>query len=172
VAIFNYTVPHQITLKHVLDCEYGDPYYGSTRGGDVYFSRRLRSDDWEQSSEGDKQKSLFEATSMVDRLNFKGAKSISTQRLQFPRDGDTRIPTDIEYATYEIAILLLGGLDPEAETSNLSSQKNKFGNIHIEYHERRSPFPYMLAGIYSAKAWRFLFPYIRDSKTVDIVRAD
>lgn len=168
----DYVVPHSLSFNQTLDIEYGDPYYGSINGGCIYFSKRLRTEDWELASDEDRQKALFEATYIIDRLNFKGDKSDPNQKLQFPRDRDTRVPRDIEHATYEIAIMLLGGYDPEAETRNKEVMATKFGGASITYQPYNNPLPYILAGIPSATAWRFLFPYLRVATTVSLVRVD
>lgn len=168
----DYDIPHSISFSQTLDLEYGDPYYGSINGGNIYFSKRLRTEDWEMASDEDKQKALFEATYAIDRLNYKGSRTVTTQKLQFPRDGDTVVPRDIEYATYEVAIVLLSGLDPEAEALNLQTAMTKFAGATIAHNPFRSPLPYVLAGIHSAKAWRLIYPYLRVVNTISLTRVD
>lgn len=170
MSVFDNNVTHSLSFSQTLDIEYGDPYYGTIIGGNIYFSKRLRTEDWELASDEDKQKALFEATYMIDRLNYKGDRTNTSQKLQFPRDGDTVVPRDIEYAAYEVAIMLLGGLDPEAEVRNQEISTSKFAGVTTQYHPTRSPLPYVMAGIHSAKAWRFLFPYLRLPGTVSLVR--
>lgn len=168
----DYVIPHSLSFSQTMDIEYGDPYYGTINGGNIYFSKRLRIEDWEMASDDNKQRALFESTYMIDRLNYKGSKTSPTQKLQFPRDRDTRIPRDVEYATYEIAILLLGGYDPEAETRNKELYSSRFGGASVMYQPYNNPLPYVLAGIPSATAWRYLFPYMRVATTVSLVRVD
>lgn len=170
MAIYEFFIEHAITASSLLDSEYGDLYYGSVLGGDLYFSRLLRSEDWQNANESDKIKALYEATTLIDRLNFRGAKYSSTQKLQFPRGTDTEVPRDIEHATYEVARLLLSGLDPEEETKNQNVRQHKFGPIVTEYSEVRNIPPHVSAGIFSAKAWRLLYPYIRQNTEVTISR--
>lgn len=168
----DYVIPHSLSFNQTLDIEYGDPYYGTINGGHIYFSKRLRTEDWELASDRDRQKALFEATYMIDRLNFKGSKTNLSQKLQFPRDGDTTVPRDVEYAAYEIAIVLLSGYDPEAETRNKEVMTHRFGGASTTYQPYNNPLPYVLAGIPSATAWRFLYPYMRVATTVSLVRVD
>lgn len=170
MAIYEYDISHNVLLSNILDLEYGEAYYGSIAGGDLYFSKRLRTEDWETASPQDKIKSLFEATLIIDTLNFRGDKADEGQQLQFPRGIDTVVPEQIENASYEIAILLLGGLDPQLETQNQNLKQVKFGPISTEYSESRNTPPHVSAGIYSAKAWRFLYPFIRQNTEVNLTR--
>ena len=168
--IYEITVSHEIGVKDTADINYDIYYYGTIRGGDIYFSKKLRSDDWELASDTDKLKALLEATAMIDRLNFSGDKVSETQILQFPRGTDTTIPDDIVNAAYEIAKVLLSGLDPEHEYANLAVKKQQFANIVTEYSEQKSAPPHVSAGIFSATAWRLLFPYIRTTTEVTLNR--
>lgn len=168
--IYEYDINHALSFSSLLDLEYGDAYYGSVQGGDLYFSKRLRVDDWETAADQDKVKALYEATSIIEALNFRGYKSDAGQRLQFPRGSDTEVPEAINNAAYEIAILLLGGLDPEIESQNANVKQFKFGQITTEYSDSKSTPPHVSAGIFSAKAWRLLYPFIRQNTEVNLVR--
>jgi hypothetical protein len=168
--IYEYNINHALSFSSLLNFEAGDAYYGSIQDGDLYFSKRLRIDDWEVATPQDKVKALYEATSIIENLNFRGCKAVSTQRLQFPRGSDTVVPEAINNAAYEIAILLLGGLDPEIESQNANVKQFKFGQITTEYSDSKSTPPHVSAGIFSAKAWRLLYPFIRQNTEVDLVR--
>lgn len=142
-------------------------YYGTTADADAYFSRRLHSDDWENAEEDDKIKSLYQATDIIDRLNFIGDKTDADQELEFPRGGDTTVPEDIKKATYEVAIKLLKGEDIDRD---LTVTRRKFGpQIETEYDPKATPVN-RAAGILSTHAWRLLLPYLRDYNSVSLVR--
>ena len=115
-------------------------------------------------------KSIYMATAAIDRLNFIGEKTSSTQDNQFPRGEDTAIPTDIELATFEIALALLDDIDPEMEASNLGVISQGYANVRSTY-DRNVPSPHIVAGIPSVIAWRYLTPYLRDSRTINITRS-
>jgi len=146
-----------------------ESHYGTLAGGDSYFSRRLNSASWEESTDSDKTKSLYEATALIDRLNFKGVKTDPTQELEFPRGGDTDVPTNIEYATYELAIALLSGKTIEDNQTNV--KRRKFGNqVETEYDPRILVASNLYAGIISKMAWSYLAPYLRNVTEVELVR--
>lgn len=168
--IYEYDISHSLFLSDLLNLEYGAAFYGSIQGGDLYFSKRLRIDDWETATPQNKIRALYEATSIIETLNFRGYKAVATQRLQFPRGSDTEIPEAINNAAYEIAILLLGGLDPEIEARNTNVKQFKYGSIVTEYSDSKSTPPHVSTGIFSATAWRLLYPFIRQNTEVDLVR--
>lgn len=134
----------------------------------AYFDERLNTDAWDSSIVSDKTKALAQATRIVDRLNFLGVKTEDTQTNQFPRDDDTTVPTDIQYATAEIALALLDGVEPELEFENLQLRSQGYGSVRANYEE--GPLPHIVAGVPSAVAWMYLKPYLRDPRTLDIYR--
>ncbi len=136
----------------------------------AYFDGRLNTGPWDNATSGDRDKSLSMATTLIDRLNFLGEKTDEDQDLQFPRDTDTVIPEDIEFACAECALALLDGVDVELEFENLSMISQGYSNVRSTY-DRSRPAEHLLAGIPSVLAWRFLKPYIRDIHTVDLDRA-
>lgn len=162
-------LPVTLNIEQFVAIDFGTMFYGTTLGGDIYFSRKVRRSAWTTASDADKLASLYEATGLIDRLNFKGDKTDDTQKLEFPRGGDTEVPDDIEKATYEVAYQLLNGLDPnlEADLANLS--RNKLGSIETEYTNANNQ-PYVTAGIFSSVAWGLIYPYIRDPSTVNLMR--
>lgn len=71
---------------------------------------------------------LRQATLAIERLyggRFTGAKAESDQPLSFPRDGATDIPTNLEQATVEMALLIEAGTDAYAQPEPLIA-KTKF----------------------------------------------
>lgn len=140
-------------------------HYGTVLGGDSYFETRLRTHDWDTATEEDKLKSLYEATRIIDTLNFAGCKTDPDQLLQFPRDEETEVPNAVVQATYEIAIVLLGGYDPEHEANNDKISSQKYAGVSVTYKENAQP-----SVIPSTMAWRLLYPYLRDNSAVEISR--
>lgn len=114
-------------------------------------------------------KSLAQATQIIDRLNYRGRKTDSTQENEFPRGGDTNIPEDIERACFEIALALLDGVDPDIEFENLYMNSQGFANVRSTY-ERNSVNPYYSVGVPSFMAWKYLQPYLVDCQRVKLER--
>src|SRR4051812_25245649 len=131
------------------------PTYVSLGEANDYFDWRLNSAAWNEASNDDKCKAIVTATRAIDRLNFAGLRtsdfarlgtSISVsgcttapaildpssdtpapgQPLEFPRNGSSTIPADIKYATCEIALALLDGVDPEQELRGLGANSQRF----------------------------------------------
>lgn len=134
-----------------------------------YFDERLHTEAWDSAEDVDRDKALAMATKLIDRINYLGEKTDSSQELQFPRFSDTEVPQDILNACAEIALKLLEGFDPEMEFENLLMVSQGYANVRSTYDRSRVP-EHIVAGIPSIIAWRFLKPYIRDEKTVDLYR--
>jgi len=115
-------------------------------------------------------KSLTMATDAINRLNYRGAKNVSTQVNQFPRGDDTTIPADIGAACFEIALALLDGVDPQLEGENLGMTSQGYANVRSTYN-REVPVPHIVAGIPSLTAWRYLVPYLHDTGYFNIMRS-
>ena len=145
------------------------PAYLTVSEAQTYFNERLNADPWDCANATNKDKSLKQATKMIDRLNFRGCKTVDSQVNQFPRDADTVVPQDIKDATAELALALLDGVDPELEFENLAMVAQSYGNIKSTY-DRSITQEAMIAGIPSVTAWRFLKPYLRDPYTIDLNR--
>jgi hypothetical protein len=144
-------------------------YYGTVADGDIYFGERLGSDAWEEAESADKLKSLKQATRLIDRLNFKGAKNSVSQDTEFPRGADTVVPNSVEFATYEIALMLLDELNLEYERDSLRTSEDRYATVRITRDTSWGP-EHLQAGIPSAVAWDYLKPYLRDSKLVNLKR--
>lgn len=142
--------------------------YGSIIGANKYFDNRLRNYFWVNACNTDKKSALTEATAIIDTLGFISCKFDKTQPREFPRL-DGVIPTEIEIATYEIAIQLLSGVDPNLEVENLASYSQGFSTARVTY-ERAYILDYIAAGVPSAKAWSLLKPYLLDPRSLKISR--
>lgn len=187
------TVASLISITYIPGSVIMPSMYGTLIQSDVYFSTRLHSDVWDNSSTSNKTKALYTATRIIDRLNYKGYKNSvylileaassyddvtqdqrrvaeAAQALEFPRDSDLAVPEDIKMACYEIAQALLDGVDPDIELENLGTTSQSFGGARTSYNRDQQPIEHILHGIPSAYAWRILKPFLRDSRAITTVR--
>lgn len=167
--------------------------YGTLTAADSYFATRLHTDAWDNATVSDRSKSLYSATRIIDRLNYKGYKSTTyavvsaytwpdeptqeelraaeaSQELEFPRDADTVVPDDIKVACYEIALALLDGVDPDTELENLGVLSQGYSGIRTTFNRDQQPIEHLLHGIPSATAWRILRPFLRDGRAIKLSR--
>jgi hypothetical protein len=145
------------------------PFYGSVTRATSYFDNKLSTGPWDRALQPERAISLTEATAIIDRLNFANDKNDVDQSLQFPRGDDADIPLDIEYATYEIAIVLLDGYDENQEVETLGILSEAYSGVrttydadHVNEHKR--------AGIPSIQAWELLKPFLRDNTLLKLSR--
>jgi hypothetical protein len=144
--------------------------YASLVDSDLYFLTRLHSDGWDETSLSDRTAALTTATLLIDRLNFRGDKAVSTQANEFPRGDDTVVPEDIKIACMEIAYsMLVDGRDPDIELENLAIVSEGFANIRDTRNDQ-FVHEHINAGIVSARAWKFIRPYLRNDKSFKITR--
>jgi hypothetical protein len=132
------------------------------------------------------------ATRCIDRLNFKGQKASvyalletnpdatevevreasAAQDLEFPRDSDTQVPSDIEVAAYELTLAILDGVDPDTEIENLGISSHNYAGVKTAYNRDQQPIEHLIHGIPSALAWRYLKPFLRDGREYIINRVN
>lgn len=144
-------------------------YYGTAARADAYFSKRLDTELWDETLANDREAALIMATRAIDKLNFAGAQNDTDQNLQFPRGDDTEVPIEIEYAAYELALVLLDGYSPDQGVETLGVLSEGYSGIrstydvdHVNEHIR--------AGIPSIEAWELLHPYLRDPTQLRLSR--
>lgn len=147
------------------------PIYGSVERADNYCSMILHGMRWSDTDRDRKVRALVSATKRIDTLNFVGVKAFEDQPLQFPRGTDTLVPVAIEEATYELALALLKGIDPDTERNNLYAQSQVFGSVRKDYNRSNIPM-YILHGIPSATAWNLLLPYLDARLGLNLCRVD
>ena len=164
--------------------------YGTITEANAYFATKLHTSIWDNSNNIDRQKALYQATRIIDRLNFRGNKTTVydilladedaedvdirdaelSQELEFPRDGDTVIPLDIQIACFEIAFNLLDGVDPDIELENLGIESVSYAGVKTGYYRNQEAVEHLTNGIPSATAWRYLLPFLRDSRSVKLTK--
>lgn len=145
--------------------------YGDVPAADSYFTERLQTDAWDNANDTDKFKALAMATRAIDRLNYAGDKTDADQELQFPRGGDTDVPDAILIATYECALALLDGYDPNIEIENLAISSQGFAEVRDTY-DRSFALEHIRSGIPSVVAWSYIKPYLRDPNYFTISRVN
>ena len=148
-----------------------EDYYGSIVRAEQYFSERLGTRAWDTAIILDRTKALLMATRAIDRLNFAGDKSVSTQALQFPRGDDTTIPVDVEFACYELALVFLDGIDLEQEANSVNVASDAFSGVRTTY-DADTYAEHMRAGIPSIVAWQYLKPFLRDPREILLSRVN
>ena len=145
--------------------------YINIMNAQLYFNERLNTGSWDNASDEDKDKALLMSTRAIDKLNFVGDKTDSSQELQFPRGGDDVIPTAIEEACCELALTLLDDVDIGMEIEDIRILRHQFANVRNTYNGDIAP-EYVVAGIPSAVAWQLLLPYLRNTQSATITRAN
>lgn len=137
--------------------------------GDTYFGGRLNADDWTNAASDEKTKALKTAEHLLKPLNYKGKKKDSAQDDPFPRGTDTVVPASIKEAVFEIAIRLLEGYDVEMERESMNVTSSNVAGLHAR-KDARVQHPAFIHGIPSTVAWSLLLPYLRQDRTVKLIR--
>lgn len=144
--------------------------YADASTADAYFATRVGSDAWDDAEPTNRDKALAHATRIIDALNIVGVKADSTQENQFPRHGQIDVPEDIIFATCEIALALLDGVNPELELENLSQTASGYANVKTTF-DRSQLSEHILAGVPSSAAWRYIKPWLVDNRSIGLTRA-
>lgn len=145
------------------------PIFGSVEGADRYWSEQLSGQLWEIQSLDTKTKALITATRAINRLRFAGSKSVETQPLEYPRNGEATLPDVLQQATYEEAMELLKGVDPSTEAGNIWVTRRAFGQVRTDYDFHTAPI-HVVHGIASFKAWQLLSPLLSPATGVRLRR--
>ena len=171
---------------------YVNASYLAVQDAENYFEFRLHASAWEEAEYDDKCKALVSAARLIDRLNFAGLRtsdyvrllpinwlipqprtldpsSLPGQNLEFPRNGLTTIPQDIQDAACEIALALLDGVDPELEMQGLGTVSQRFAAAGTTFDSAQARMAFR-HGIPSYRAWNLLFPYLADPTEVTFKR--
>ena len=162
----------QYTYLVVLEEELENiSYYGTVHEADVFYNTltATRSAVWTASTAVVKRRAIIEATRAIDRLAFKGAKSSSTQPLEFPRASGTT-PVQIEEAAYLLAIKYVPAHDADDDYSRVGVNAEKYHDVSRDYFENSRNITHIASGIPSIEAWRLLMPFLRSPRTIKSIR--
>jgi hypothetical protein len=136
-----------------------------------YFSTRLHSSLWFNSSTDDQTSTLTQADRIIDSFNYISKKSDPLQSNEWPRIicKVSQTPNEILYAKYEIAFALLSGIDPENELRSLRVTSRGYSSVRTTYSAADIP-ENIVNGVPSALAWLYLKPFFKTSGTIKIRR--
>lgn len=144
--------------------------YVTISEADTYFETRMFSEGWDRALTTQRNKALGHATKILDALSYLGAKTISTQDNEFPRDITSDVvPQDVKDATCEIALALLDGVDPEREREGVSLESQGYSSVRSTYN-REFVQAHISAGIPSATAWSLITKYLKHPGKLRISR--
>lgn len=153
----------------------------SVDNADAYFALKLNTGAWDNADSDIKQLALNDATEIINRFEFIGCKTVSTQANEFPRSGilfdnilldETLVPDKIRKALYEIAFALLRGVDTEREIRSQSVISRGFSTVRTTYDPRRT-LEHIQYGVPSAIAWLYLLPFLnRESGVIRLHRVN
>jgi hypothetical protein len=111
---------------------------------------------------------LINAMDVLEPMNWKGEKTVSTQDLQWPRTGvyidgllidSTIVPTDIENGQMAQAIVIQQGYNPN-DTVGRATKKEQLDTLSVEYMDNASSTPY------SPRVNALLRPYLDGSNNL------
>ena len=159
--------------------------YITVADAQIYFQSKLQTAAWDRATFDQQQKSLYEATRIIDALKLTGSKADRDQVLRFPRmhqlaeDTDPlsptfgelipTVPNDVKEACCDIAIALLQGVDPTHEYNLLSRQVHGYATTR-QQKDTSMVEPHIAAGVPSLDAWKKLVKYLRDYQGFSLVR--
>lgn len=136
---------------------------------DTYFTTRLRAEAWNEASDADKLAALTMATNMMNQLNFVGVKTDASQELEFPRGGDSTIPTQIQYACAELALAFLDDADVDTELQEQYLTQYSVSSVRSAY-DRTTQREDVGNSIPCRTAWTLLRPFLRDARAIRLKR--
>jgi hypothetical protein len=157
------------------------PYIGITDAQAYFDDARLNAESWDNSTSDLQLKALKSATTMINRLNFKGSKAVSSQPNEFPRQYNrqnlsetpvtipTTTPVDIQIACCELALSLLDGVDPDLEEDSLGAITEAYATARMT-SDPSVRKDHIRAGIPSVLAWKHLLPYLNDPMDLHLRR--
>lgn len=96
----------------------------------------------------------------------------ATQVQEFPRGKDTVVPSEIEWACYEIALALIEGFDSEDAIDRINVVRQAYSAVRTTYAADNAAMEYLVYGIPTARVWRWLKPYLSIDRLVRLSRAD
>lgn len=145
--------------------------YADRHEANAYFQYRLGTQKWDAASEDDQNAALQMASDDIDKLPLRGFRRSTTQLRRFPRDyaPDDLVPEAVKFATCELALEYLKGVDPHKEYELLTRREMVYATIREQRHATRVE-PHVVAGIPSLRAFNLMVPFLRDERSARLVR--
>jgi len=140
-------------------------YNTSTEMATYLTENKLIHDAWTVASTSEQDLARAEAFNIIEALPYNGYRTESGQTDQFPRDGETAIPSAIKIAEAEIAYALLDGRDAESEMRQGEIKYSNFSSIRTTYGSHALWRAY---GVPSAVAWKYLTPYVAFGDSIEL----
>lgn len=112
---------------------------------------------------GDTSVLLVNAWDYVDLQDYSGSKTDDAQAMEFPRNGDTEVPYNIERAQMEAAILIDEGTDFFA-TETQAIKREKIDVLETEYQDGTSS-----SFVVYPKVDKLLAPYLANTAGANVL---
>jgi hypothetical protein len=141
--------------------------YVTVEDADAFFETRIHNEYWLDAETEEKLASLVTATRAIDCLSFISSKTEVSQEREWPRGGVAEIPEGIKIACCEEALSLLEGRDPILEQENLRALSQTYANVKMAF-EPRVLAEYIINGITSPIAWRYIQPYLSGKRQITL----
>jgi hypothetical protein len=154
------------------------PYCDETYGT-AYCAERLETSAWDNAISATRVKALKMATKLIDTLVFVGVKTVPdvqgvypvAQPRQFPRNGETDIPTEVMDATVEVALKLLEGKTLDSIVSAVGIASESIGDASTSYEAGgATKILDVNLGLPSPEAARLLAPWLEDEGVIRLER--
>lgn len=144
--------------------------YASISTAQAYFDTILHTENWDNATSADQNKALLMATRAINLLSFVGdpTQVAVDAGNQFPRGSDTEVPEEIVWATCEEALALLGNDTTEEARDALRIKSERFSGADVSYTDHHPE--HIRSGLLSVKAWDFLGLYLRDDRSIRLIR--
>lgn len=140
------------------------PVYGTQARALEYLRASLTGEVFTAESFTLQIKSLITARRWIDRQSFKGEKTGgSSQFTKFPRSGETTVPLNVEFAQYELTLVLIE--DNEAANNRNTGSNERVlqaGPARIEFFSRTDGGGGVFSGegVFPPQALDLLSPYL------------
>lgn len=127
--------------------------YADVAEADDFLSYRVGGEAWADETADQKIQALVTGASMIDALPLIGEPSSDTQALQFPRDGDDEIPTEVWKANIVLALDMArkrqAGIIDVVNPVLTTTKRAKSGDDEVEFFQQSSELtdPYGLSSL-------------------------
>ena len=145
------------------------PYADETFGDD-YMGDRLNTQEWDDADSATKAKALRHATHLLNHLNYVGARTDPDQESEFPRNGETEVPTEVKQACCEVALELLRDKFPESSDDAAGKTSESVGDASVSFDKGRTLYREN-AHLPSSVAFHLIAKWLVNPRHVRLLRA-